>query len=95
MKPIIFPLLPLILMSSLGACASAPGPAPAVGAPSSGQGARRDIQAAIAPICSKPLTPAELERLAKLVETHRDPDTVWAAGKLDLLDREARVCRGS
>ncbi len=80
-----------ILMTSLESCAVANRTSPlAVAAPSRAA----TIKQQLAPICPDPLTDDELEKAARLVETHRDPDTVAVVGLLDKKDREARLCRG-
>ena len=83
----------------LGGCA--PGPTqfapvasiPAALAPAADR--RAEIGRQLAKICPVPLTAAELDRLARLVDRlARDGEAVWLAGRLDLADLQARVCRG-
>lgn len=85
---------PLITALFLCSCAVANRTSPlAVAAPSNVE-RKAAIQKQLAPLCPDPLTDDELEKAARLVETHRDADTVAVVGMLDKKDREARLCRG-
>lgn len=53
------------------------------------------IKKVISRACPRSLTDAERDRVADFVMSHaEDLEAVWVAGKLDLADAEAVVCRG-
>ena len=86
-------LLPMTLATLLAGCASAPPQtAPPVAAI---KGRQAEIRRQIAPVCPAPLSPADLDRAATVVERHAaDRDVTRVVGRLDRMDRETRVCRG-
>jgi hypothetical protein len=53
---------------------------------------RAEILRHLRAICPQPMTAAELTRAADHLETH--PDALWLIQRLDLADRQARICRG-
>ena len=54
------------------------------------------IKKVIARVCPRPLTDAERDRAADFVLSHAaDLEAVWVAGRLDLADAEAMICRGA
>lgn len=74
------PIAPMILMTLLAGCASAPS--------GSVLGGLGDLSAA----CPMPLSPAALTRAADYLDAH--PDAAPIVADLDTLDRQARTCRG-
>lgn len=93
----LLPILPILPIISLPSCALAPpvSPPAAVPAPApwSDPDARRaEILRQIRAICPQPLTPAELAAAADHLDTH--PDALPLVQRLDLADRQARICRG-
>jgi hypothetical protein len=53
------------------------------------------IKKVVSRACPRPLTNAERDRAADFVMSHAaDLEAVWVAGRLDLADAEAVVCRG-
>ncbi len=86
-------LPPMMLAILLAGCASAPQatapPAAAI------KGRRAEIQRQIAAACPTPLSPADLDRAAAVALRHAaDRDVTRVVGRLDRMDREARLCRG-
>lgn len=56
---------------------------------------RTYIKKVIARVCPRPLTDEERDRAADFVLSHAaDLEAVWVAGKLELADAEAMICRG-
>ena len=85
-KVLLLAALPMILLA--GCDRESPGPV--LTAPS-----RLEIRAKLARVCGKPLTDAQLERAARVVERYaRDPDVIGAIGDLDAADQVTRICRG-
>lgn len=54
------------------------------------------IKKVVARVCPRPLTDAERDRAADFVLSHAaDLEAVWVAGRLDLADAEAMICRSA
>ncbi len=91
-------LVPLILLiASLPSCALAPpGSPPAAVTRSAEDGgdrrSRTEILRQIRAICPQPMTAAELTAAADHLEAH--PEALPLVRRLDLFDRQSRICRG-
>jgi hypothetical protein len=64
----------------------------ATAAPASPETRRVEIIRQIRAICPTPMSAADLEAAAAYLETH--PDAVKVIKRLDLFDRQSRICRG-
>ena len=88
--------VPIALICSLPSCADAPRVSPpaavAISAASGGDARRAEILRQVRAICPQPMTAAELTRAADWLDGH--PDAYWLVGRLDIMDRQSRICRG-
>lgn len=88
-------LMSMALLCWLPSCVPEQPGSPAaalVGAGSDASARRAEIIRQIRRICPAPMTGVELARAADYVEAH--PDALFLVSRLDLFDRQARVCRG-
>lgn len=89
-------LLSMVLtasMLSLQACERAPAAwAVATAAPGSSETRRVEIVRQVRAICPTPMSATELEAAAAYLETH--PDALRVIQRLDVFDRQSRICRG-
>lgn len=53
---------------------------------------RAEILKQIRPVCPTPMTAAELTAAADYLEAH--PDALALVGRLNLMDKQSRICRG-
>lgn len=97
-RPLRLPTLVLTaLMLSLPSCAPVPPASPpvAVVAPArdfTPDDRRAEIRRQLRAICPQPMTSGDLTRAADALEAH--PDILWMVRRLDLFDRQSRICRG-
>ena len=90
----LLPILPIIWLPSC-ALEQRASPAPVVRLVETGPSdadRRAEILRHLRAICPQPMTAAELTRAADHLDTH--PDALWLIQRLDLADRQARICRG-
>lgn len=90
-------MVPMGLMLWLPSCAPAlpvSPPAALVAAPASADRdtRRATILAQVRAICPQTMTAADLTRAADYLEAH--PDALWLVGRLNLMDKQSRICRG-
>lgn len=87
-------LAAVMLATSLASCVAArTPPSAALTTAADDPAARRvEIRRRLAPICPAPMTPAELRAAADLID--RDPAALAVVRRLDLFDRQSRICRG-
>lgn len=91
-------LLSILPMLWLPSCALVPDDSPPVAVaeaaePDPSDDARRaEILRQIRAICPQPMTADELTRAADHLDHH--PEALWIIQRLDLADRQARICRG-
>ena len=83
----------MVPMLSPPSCAPAPRVSPPAAVVSAApEGRRAQILSRVKAICPTPLSVADLDAAADLVE--RRPEAVAVVGRLNLMDKQSRICRG-